>query len=524
MAVTGLKLNTTNIKSPFKSSAPTAKISAGASSFISRPKSSVSSSSLLDTPDTLVGRVKGDVSVLNSVQENEKKISLLKSIVKTHQSNHSKERELLGEINSTLQDIGSALSLDFANRITLEKSKSEQTRKAVSKAKFRKEESGLEKGARKIGGALKTVTSKALAPVQGMFGKIWKLITTLGTGILVNNVFKWLEDPKNVEKVKGWFNWMADNWKWMLAGIGALAALSLVGPLMGIFGALSIGLPILKGAFLLLLNPLTLKIIAAIAAGILLWKAGSWVVDKVTGRKTDIGKAKKSNKEELEAVGLQSRTLLGIQKWSVKSDKTLTGWTDISYDDMNEEQKAAVDKFKGERTRINDFTKARNKEIRATFDRLTNERESMDNPEWAKIMAVQDLDKRRKLIKDFRKETQQIVNDEKKRIRAKYNALVSGTNNVNTVDTVEQKETSKPVSTTPKDTPKITGSTKNKELKSQESFKKTNIVPINLPAITGKMPELPGAGGPATEAPNISSTNGIDPYRRLTPSIYGIYV
>ncbi len=313
---------------------------------------------------------------------------------------------------------------------------------------------------------------------------------------------------------------MADNWKWMLAGIGALAALSLVGPLMGIFGALSIGLPILKGAFLLLLNPLTLKIIAAIAAGILLWKAGSWVVDKVTGRKTDIGKAKKSNKEELKAAGITKG--FGKNRWDVIRNGKKS--REIHYKNLTDKEKASVDKFKGERTRINDFTKARNKEIRATFDRLTNERESMDNPEWAKIMAVQDLDKRRKLIKDFRKETQQIVNDEKKRIRAKYNALVSGTNNVNTVDTVEQKETSKPVSTTPKDTPKITGSTKNKELKSQESFKKTNIVPINLPAITGKMPELPGAGGPATEAPNISSTNGIDPYRRLTPSIYGIYV
>jgi len=513
MAVTGLKLNTTNIKSPFKSSAPTAKISAGASSFISRPKSSVSSSSLLDTPDTLVGRVKGDVSVLNSVQENEKKISLLKSIVKTHQSNHSKERELLGEINSTLQDIGSALSLDFANRITLEKSKSEQTRKAVSKAKFRKEESGLEKGARKIGGALKTVTSKALAPVQGMFGKIWKLITTLGTGILVNNVFKWLEDPKNVEKVKGWFNWMADNWKWMLAGIGALAALSLVGPLMGIFGALSIGLPILKGAFLLLLNPLTLKIIAAIAAGILLWKAGSWVVDKVTGRKTELGRSHKENEAALNEAGVKRHGIFNMDEnalgqWRVQRDGKEVK---LKYKNLTNKEKAAIDKFKEERQRLRDLKKARDKELKEvekSVPKTGPDSAGRENQKWTK-------------------EEKELIKQRKASVRAKYDALVTGidtVNTVNTVDTVEQKETSKPVSTTPKDTPKITGSTKNKELKSQESFKKTNIVPINLPAITGKMPELPGAGGPATEAPNISSTNGIDPYRRLTPSIYGIYV
>ena len=516
MAVTGLKLNTTNIKSPFKSSAPTAKISAGASSFISRPKSLDSSSSLLDTPDTLVGRVKGDVSVLNSVQENEKKISLLKSIVKTHQSNHSKERELLGEINSTLQDIGSALSLDFANRIALEKSKSEQTRKAVSKAKFRKEESGLEKGARKIGGALKTVTSKALAPVKGMFGKIWDLIKTLGTGILVNNVFKWLQDPKNVEKVKGWFNWMADNWKWMLAGIGALAALSLVGPLMGIFGALSIGLPILKAAFLLLLNPLTLKIIAAIAAGILIWKAGSWIIDKVTGRKTDIGKAQKENWKELEEAGVTQSVGGGmINRWNVKRDGKLVS---RQYKNLTDEEKAAVDKFKVEKTRIKDIKEARNKELGDKKNEFYRKKYK-ELEEMTKNGAT--FGERRNFEKAFKKEWREV---HAPKIRAKYDALVTGTDNVNTVDTVEQKETSKPVSTPPKDTPKITGSTKNKELKSQESFKKTNIVPINLPAITGKMPELPGGGGPATEAPNIPSTNGIDPYRRLTPSIYGIYV
>jgi len=515
MAVTGLKLNTTNIKSPFKSSAPTAKISAGASSFISRPKSSASSSSLLDTPDTLVDRVKGDVSVLNSVQQNEKKISLLKSIVKTHQSNHSKERKLLGEINSTLQDIGSALSLDFANRIALEKSKSEQTRKAVSKSKFRKEESGLERGARKIGGALKTVTSKALSPVKGMFGKIWDLIKTLGTGILVNNVFKWLQDPKNMEKVKGWFNWMADNWKWMLAGIGALAALSLVGPLMGIFGVLGVGLGILKGAFLLLLNPLTLKIIAAIAAGILLWKAGSWIIDKVTGRKTDIGKAQKSNKEELKAAGI-TRDSFKKSTWNVtRNGKKLKR---VSYKDLTDEEKAAVDKFKAEETRIKDIKKARNKELWDGKNEFYRKKYK-ELEEMTKNGAT--FGERRNFEKAFKKEWREV---HEPKIRAKYDALVTGTDNVNTVDTVEQKETSKPLSTTPKDTPKITGSTKNKELKSQESFKKTNIVPINLPAITGKMPETPGVGGPATEAPNISSTNGIDPYRRLTPSIYGIYV
>ena len=51
-----------------------------------------------------------------------------------------------------------------------------------------------------------------------------------------------------------------------------------------------------------------------------------------------------------------------------------------------------------------------------------------------------------------------------------------------------------------------------------------NLIPMDLPAITTKMPEISTPSGPATEAPDIASTNGADQYRHITSSIYGIFV
>ena len=47
-----------------------------------------------------------------------------------------------------------------------------------------------------------------------------------------------------------------------------------------------------------------------------------------------------------------------------------------------------------------------------------------------------------------------------------------------------------------------------------------------LPTITNQLPppEVKVPSGPATEVPNISSVNMADPYRQLTPMLYGITV
>ena len=50
------------------------------------------------------------------------------------------------------------------------------------------------------------------------------------------------------------------------------------------------------------------------------------------------------------------------------------------------------------------------------------------------------------------------------------------------------------------------------------------FLPMNLPPIKSKPPQIPTPSNPATEVPAISSVNMANPYMQLTPEIYGIFV
>ena len=180
------------------------------------------------------------------------------------------------ETNRILVEIQKQLSYDFAMRIAEEKEKKQIFQKEKSRKKLKAEESQLEKSGKKIGGAVAKTAGKILAPVKNIFDKIIDFVITLGAGIAVNAVFEWLKDPKNIEKVKGWFSWIKDNWKWMAVAVGAIALLpvistisGLIGPVGIIVGLLGKAVPLLIG---FLLNPLTLKAMLAIGAGILIYK------------------------------------------------------------------------------------------------------------------------------------------------------------------------------------------------------------------------------------------------------------
>jgi len=62
-----------------------------------------------------------------------------------------------------------------------------------------------------------------------------------------------------------------------------------------------------------------------------------------------------------------------------------------------------------------------------------------------------------------------------------------------------------------------------KSLNNLKSKNNVNMSFINLPGITeGSIPQ--GSSTVATAVPNIAAANFSDPYRQLTPKIYGIYV
>ena len=80
-----------------------------------------------------------DNNLEKRVANNEKKISTIKRILQIRKNDQS-----LAEVNSILKDIGNALSLDFANRISQEKSEIASMRAGTDSSRRSRAESSVE--------------------------------------------------------------------------------------------------------------------------------------------------------------------------------------------------------------------------------------------------------------------------------------------------------------------------------------------------------------------------------------------
>ena len=158
------------------------------------------------------------------VAANEKKITLLKNVLKAQKPFGGNE-DKLAEINSTLQDIGNALSLDFANRISEQDAENKKRKKENEERKKSLKEKSIEgiKGAGKgLGAGIKGVASKVTSPFKNVFDKLISFVTLLGAGIAGNAAITWWQnlDPKWKERISNTFKFLAKHWKWIAAGVG----------------------------------------------------------------------------------------------------------------------------------------------------------------------------------------------------------------------------------------------------------------------------------------------------------------
>lgn len=118
----------------------------------------------------------------------------------------------LGETNRILVEIQEQLALDFANRIVQE----EDQLKAYKKEKEKKQRISKEKsieGINKVGKTITGIFGFVTKPIKSIFDKIKEFFSIILTGIVLNNVFNWLEDPKNRKKVGDVFGFLVENWK-----------------------------------------------------------------------------------------------------------------------------------------------------------------------------------------------------------------------------------------------------------------------------------------------------------------------
>ena len=86
---------------------------------------------------------------------------------------------------------------------------SKKDSQSAERSRRAKKEKGLESGIFK---GLAKATDKVLAPVKGLFEKIFDFIKTVILGNIVMNIVKWMGDPKNERKIKNLIRFFKDFW------------------------------------------------------------------------------------------------------------------------------------------------------------------------------------------------------------------------------------------------------------------------------------------------------------------------
>ena len=244
------KLNVSNINSPFGSGASIPNISAGAGSFINRPSTGIKPGKVLNIDEGQlsfnvgladdIANLRKDIAVNRSnIGDHEKRISMLSGGVSTL-------NEELSEITAVIKDIGGALALDFANRITEQQQDNRALRARTSANRRSLAESSLE-GVKKIGKGIGSgITGLASKTGSALgLGKILEAGKLLAAGVAINAIWPTLT------KI---FDWSTENLDKILLVGGGLLGIGVVAAM----GSLVAGLGFL-------LNPVTLTVLGLIA-------------------------------------------------------------------------------------------------------------------------------------------------------------------------------------------------------------------------------------------------------------------
>ena len=430
------------------------------------------------------------------------------------------------ETNKILVQIQQELMKNISIQSGNEKDKQDKVKRAQSKNKLKKEESQLEKSSKKLGSSIAKASDKILSPVKGIFGQIMDFVGTLVLGIGANAIFKWLENKENQEKVQGWFDWIKDHWKWVAAGIGVLFALPLVGAIAGVISTIgslvgviaALATPLLG----LMLNPLFWKILLAIGAGILIYKGGEWVVKGI--RKNMLGgdafvDADDQLNQQLSDAGMTSA---GVSKnrsgQEMRTNKS----------GRNEEQEKVFAEVTGKKKQLDELKNTMEAEV-TKKQREIDYTKLPDKPGDVGAMGqgsgsnrdAERLRVKKEVEESYSPKIQDIIGSGEIEARAMGGPVSAGTPYL-----VGERG---PEIFSPNIDGSVVNNMRTEKIYEMITSKKRGRGGVNiqtLPTITNQLPppEVKVPSGPATEVPNISSVNMADPYRQLTPMLYGITV
>ena len=473
---------------------------------------------------TLAKIVRGNKIKINAIEKSQKiqdeKITILKNISQNTQSNIGQKlpdsggsniEQSLAETNQILVQIQQELMRASALRSQEERARNDIARRSASKAKLGAEESQLGKSAKKIKKSVGEKAEQTVAPVKGIFGRIMDFLGTLALGIASNAIFEWLKDPSNMEKVKGWFNWIKENWGWAAVAIGAIALMPLAGVITTIIGTLSALAPLL-----IPIAPLLLKALLIVGGIVLAYKG-------------------------LEAgFNAVRNSVTGGSEYSAAHDILDQKLRDAGLDQDGKKREGGFLGMGRKEVEMTDAEKKLAADVLAKRKQLNSMRDDMRGEIQKKNLEIDEQAGLSMSSSDSQIQATQSTRDAaEKEIRAKYAERITQIVPLN----IEARAKGGPVAAgrpylvgergPELFMPNIGGTVVNNQ-KTERIYQmissrrkgRGGVNIVNLPPITNQMPppELPSMGDQATDVPNISSVNMADPYRQLSPMLYGITV
>jgi hypothetical protein len=167
----------------------------------------------------------------------------------------STQLDALEETNRILFEIQNQLSIDFATRIAERRQSIRGIKKQTEKEKISRKEASIEsigKFNKKVGNFFDKVT----APAKSIFQKLLDFFGIVLTGIAVNTAFTWLSDEKNRQKLSDTLQFVGKYWK-EIAGV--LIGLQVVSTIASLVASIST-------AVALLTNPIFLAAVGLVAS------------------------------------------------------------------------------------------------------------------------------------------------------------------------------------------------------------------------------------------------------------------
>lgn len=391
------------------------------------------------------------------------------------------------ETNKILVDIQNQLILQSKQEKTQEKEEKRQDSIKESKKKLKKEESDLAKNAKKITKNVGKLAVKIIKPLGGIFDKILEFVTLLGAGIAINAAFAWFQDEENQKKITKFFNILKENWK-LLRNI----FLTVVG--VGLAVKVAAAVSTIGSVLAMLANPIVLGVLAGALAGYGLYKAG---------RETYVG-----GPGFVEAHDMLDATLkgAGITNDGKNAEDENTPLTQAQQQIYN----LVVEK----RDRLYELKRKQDKEAEEAGNKVGKGSPTGQGVYSNEVAYEQAKGVVRKKYSNLARELVGLPT------RAMGGPVLSGQSYL-------VGERGPEIFS-----PNIDGSIIN-NMKTEKIYQmissdtgEGNISMIELPPITNEMkpPEVKVPSGEVTEVPNFPSANAADPYRILSPQIYGITV